>query len=146
MSELILTRDEKLAHRSAAHHVNFTVLLGNAGLTQAVLKEIDRALAAHGLIKVKVPGDDRQERETIYETLADELGAARIQAIGKTLVLYRPVEEKEVKIPPKKAEKKQASKKPGDKKPRKAKKALPPPKPRHPKAKRLTKKAALSKR
>ena len=97
MSELILERDERLLRRAQAHHITFSILLGNAGLTDAVIKEVDRELTAHGLVKVKVPGDDREERMRIYTELADKLNAARIQAIGKTLVLYRPIpDEKEV--------------------------------------------------
>jgi putative YhbY family RNA-binding protein len=95
MSELILSRDEKLALRARAHHLRPVVLLGSAGLTDAVVKETDRALAAHELIKVRIPGDDRDEREAICVQLADRLGAARIQAIGKLLVLYRPRPEEE---------------------------------------------------
>jgi putative YhbY family RNA-binding protein len=93
MSELILTRDERLALRARAHHLNPVVLLGTAGLTEAVLKETDRALAAHELIKVRIPGDDRAQREAVCAELAGRLGAARIQAIGKLLVLYRPKPE-----------------------------------------------------
>ncbi len=139
MSELILARDEKIKLRADAHHVTFSVLLGASGLTEAVVKEIDRALSSHGLIKVHVPGDDREERTKIYEELANSLGCARIQAIGKTLVLYRPIPEKE-------PEKKPAS---SPKKKRTAKKASPKP-PTHAKktragaAKRTTKKKALS--
>lgn len=90
MAELTLTRDERLELRARAHPLNPTVLLGNQGLTEAVMKEIDRALAAHELIKVRVPGDDREQREAIYQAVADALDAGRVQAIGKLLVLYRP--------------------------------------------------------
>jgi putative YhbY family RNA-binding protein len=96
MSELTLTRDERLRLRARAHHLNPVVLLGAAGLTEAVFSETDRALAAHELIKVRIPGDDREEREAICVQLAERLGAARVQVIGKLLVLYRPrPEEKE---------------------------------------------------
>lgn len=95
MAELLLTRDERLALRGRAHHLNPVVLLGAAGLTEAVVKETDRALTAHELIKVRIPGDDRDEREAICAQLADRLGAARVQAIGKLLVLYRPRPEQE---------------------------------------------------
>jgi putative YhbY family RNA-binding protein len=95
MSELILDRDEKLALRARAHHLRPVVLLGSAGLTDAIIKEADRALAAHELIKVRIPGDDRDQREAICGELAGRLGAARIQAIGKLLVLYRPRPEVE---------------------------------------------------
>lgn len=90
MTELMLTRDERLALRGRAHHLNPVVLLGAAGLTDAVLKETDRALAAHELIKVRVPGDDREAREAIAVQITEQLGAARVQVIGKLLVLYRP--------------------------------------------------------
>ncbi|MBK9246294.1 MAG: ribosome assembly RNA-binding protein YhbY [Burkholderiales bacterium] len=90
MTELTLNRDERLRLRAQAHHLNPVVLLGAAGLTEAVIKETDRALAAHELIKVRLPGDDRDEREAICAQLADRLGAARVQVIGKLLVLYRP--------------------------------------------------------
>jgi putative YhbY family RNA-binding protein len=90
MSELTLSRDERLALRARAHHLNPMVLLGAAGLTEAVVKETDRALTAHELIKVRIPGDDRDERDAIGLQLADRLGAARVQSIGKLLVLYRP--------------------------------------------------------
>ena len=96
MSEVALTRDERLELRARAHHLNPVVLLGNAGLSEAVFKETDRALTAHELIKVRIPGDDRDEREAIGARLADRLGAARVQAIGKLLVLYRPRPEEAV--------------------------------------------------
>jgi len=97
MSELPLTRDERLALRARAHHLNPVVLLGAAGLTEAIFKETDRALTAHELIKVRIPGDDRGEREAICAQLAERLGAARVQSIGKLLVLYRPRPEDEAK-------------------------------------------------
>ena len=100
MSELILTRDERLALRARAHHLNPVVMLGAAGLTEAVFKETDRALAGHELIKVRVPGDDREEREAICAQLADRLGAARVQVIGKVLVLFRPRPEDEAPAKP----------------------------------------------
>ncbi len=99
MSELALTRDERLALRARAHHLNPVVLLGAAGLTEAVVKETDRALAAHELIKIRIPGDDREERQTIAMQLAERLGAARVQAIGKLLVLYRPRPEAAPTVP-----------------------------------------------
>src|SRR5690606_33603106 len=61
-----------------------------------VIKEADSALKAHGLIKVRVLGDDRAAREEIYHQLCDQLSAAPIQHIGKLLVLWRPIPEKEV--------------------------------------------------
>lgn len=68
-------------------------MIGEAGLTEAVMKEISSSLDAHGLIKVRVFGDDREERVAIYERISEELDAAPVQHIGKLLVLYRPKKE-----------------------------------------------------
>jgi hypothetical protein len=57
------------------------------------MKEIDAGLNVHGLIKVRVFGDDREARVAMYETICAELGAAPIQHIGKLLVVYRPSKE-----------------------------------------------------
>jgi RNA-binding protein len=70
-------------------------MIGGDGLTAAVQKEVDGALKAHGLIKVRVFNDDRAAREQMFTTLADALDAAPIQHIGKLLVLWRPLPEKE---------------------------------------------------
>ncbi len=95
MPQIILTPAQRKAHRSDAHHLNPVVLVGGDGLTDAVKKEVDAALKAHGLIKVRVFSDDRAQREAFLATLADELDAAPIQHIGKLLVLWRPLPDKE---------------------------------------------------
>ncbi len=90
---LKLTPAERSALRSEAHALNPVVIIGEAGLTPSVLKEIDVSLDAHGLIKVRVFGDDRDARIETYETICEKLGAAPVQHIGKLLVLYRPKKE-----------------------------------------------------
>jgi RNA-binding protein len=90
MPQIQLTIAERKAHRAEAHHLDPVVMIGNEGLSPAVKKEINAALNAHGLIKIRVLGDDRAQREAMYQALADELGAAPIQHIGKLLVLWRP--------------------------------------------------------
>ncbi len=95
MSAIQLTIAERKAHRAEAHHLDPVVMIGNDGLTPAVLKEADAALSSHGLVKIRVQGDDRAAREAMYQRLADELAAAPIQHIGKLLVLWRPKVEKE---------------------------------------------------
>jgi putative YhbY family RNA-binding protein len=91
MSELQLTPKQRQTLKGRAHKLNPVVLLGNAGLSEPVLKEIDRALNAHELIKIRVPGDDEAERVRVFTDIADRLSAARVQSIGKVLVLYRPL-------------------------------------------------------
>ncbi len=87
---LKLTATERSALRSEAHALNPIVLIGEAGLSEAVLKEIDAGLNHHGLIKVRVFGDDRDARIAMYDTICTTLKAAPIQHIGKLLVIYRP--------------------------------------------------------
>ncbi|GAA4016363.1 YhbY family RNA-binding protein [Actimicrobium antarcticum] len=90
---LKLTPSERSALRAEAHALNPIVIIGEAGLTEPVLKEIDNGLDAHGLIKVRVFGDDREARIGMYETICDRLGAAPVQHIGKLLVVYREKKE-----------------------------------------------------
>ena len=94
MPQIELTPAERKSHRADAHHLDPVVMIGSDGLTPAVRKEVDAALSAHGLIKVRVLGDDRAAREAIYQQLAGDLNAAPIQHIGKLLVLWRPQPEK----------------------------------------------------
>ena len=90
-----LTPAQRKLHRADAHHLDPVVMIGNDGLTPAVRQEADAALKAHGLIKVRVLGDDRAAREQMFQELADTLNAAPIQHIGKLLVLWRPMPAKE---------------------------------------------------
>lgn len=95
MPAIQLTPAQRKDKRADAHHLDPVVLIGGEGLTPAVRKEVDAALKAHGLIKVRVFSDERDTREAMLTTLADELGAAPIQHIGKLLVLWRPIPPKE---------------------------------------------------
>ena len=94
-----LKPDERRALRAQAHHMNPVVMIGNDGLTPAVLHEIDVNLLAHGLIKIRVFSDDRAAREELLTRIAAELDAAPIQHIGKLLVIYRPIPEPERQPP-----------------------------------------------
>ena len=94
MPQIILTPAQRKDKRADAHHLDPVVMIGGDGLTPAVVKETDAALKAHGLIKVRVLGDDREAREAMFAQLCDELSAAPIQHIGKLLVLWRPIPEK----------------------------------------------------
>lgn len=94
MPAIQLTPAQRKDKRADAHHLDPVVLIGAEGLTPAVRKEVDAALNAHGLIKVRVFSDERETREALLATLAAELGAAAIQHIGKLLVLWRPIPPK----------------------------------------------------
>lgn len=90
---LKLTSAQRSLLRSQAHNLNPVVMIGDAGLSDTVLKEISINLDAHGLIKIRVFGDDRQARIEMLQTICEQLNAAPIQHIGKLLVIYRPQKE-----------------------------------------------------
>lgn len=90
---LKLSPAQRSALRAQAHALSPVVIIGEAGLTPGVLNEIDISLNAHGLIKIRVFGDDRESRLALYETICNELDAAPVQHIGKLLVIYRPQSE-----------------------------------------------------
>ena len=90
MPKLDITSQERSALRAAAHPLRPVVLIGDRGLTESVLKEIDLNLKAHQLIKVRVAGDDREARGAMLETICDTLSCASVHHLGKTLIIYRP--------------------------------------------------------
>ncbi len=95
MTTIQLNPAERKAHRADAHHLDPVVMIGDAGITAAVEREIEAALNAHGLIKVRVFSDDRDARSQMLAGLAETFNAAPIQHIGKLLVLWRPIPPKQ---------------------------------------------------
>ena len=90
MPALKVSSDQRAELRSQAHALKPVVLVGAEGLTDAVLAEIKVHLGAHQLIKIRVFGDEREERLAVYEQICDTLNAAPIQHIGKLLVIWKP--------------------------------------------------------
>jgi RNA-binding protein len=93
-----LTPAQRQALKGRAHALDPVVLIGNAGLTPAVLVEIHRALDSHELIKIRILGDDRLARERLLAEICAATGAAPVQHIGKVIVVFR--ERLEVVSPP----------------------------------------------
>jgi putative YhbY family RNA-binding protein len=87
---------QRRALRAEAHHLTAVVAIGQHGLTPAVQHEIDLALLAHELIKVKVFSDDRTARAALLDAICAALGCAPVQHLGKQLILWRPNPEKRV--------------------------------------------------
>jgi putative YhbY family RNA-binding protein len=90
MTALTITPAQRKSLKSDAHDLSPVVMIGAEGLTPAVLKEAKLAIGHHGLIKVRVFGDDREARTSMYQELCDKLNAAPVQHIGKLLVLWKP--------------------------------------------------------
>ena len=86
----VLTPIERRALRARAHQLHPVIMIGNAGLTPTVLQEIDIALKSHELIKIRVLGEDRAQREKLIGEICPALDASPVQHIGKMLVIYRP--------------------------------------------------------
>ncbi len=85
-----LTSRERARLKARAHALDPFVHVGQAGLTDPVAAEVDRALTAHELIKVRLEVPDRRERAALAEAIGARADAARVQSVGKVLVLWRP--------------------------------------------------------
>jgi RNA-binding protein len=88
MTRLPLDQTTRRRCKRIAHHLAPIVLLGDKGVSAAVIAETDRALNDHELIKVRLAGD-REQRAALIDQLADACAAAVIQRIGRVGVLYR---------------------------------------------------------
>jgi RNA-binding protein len=88
-----VTPVQRRALRARAHHLHPLVMVGEAGLTPNVLREIDLALKSHELIKIRVLGADRAARGGMLDEICAALEAAPVQQIGKMLVVFRPKPE-----------------------------------------------------
>ena len=97
---LELTSAQRRALRARAHGLHPIVIIGDAGLSTAVLNEIHRNLASHELIKIRVFADTHAVRDQLLREICATLHAAPVQHIGKILVVYRPLPESAVKARP----------------------------------------------
>jgi RNA-binding protein len=84
-----LTPEQRRALRATAHHLHPVVTIAGKGLADTVVREIDRSLNAHELIKVKLQGIEREDRDALLAEICDQLGCAPVQHIGNTLILWR---------------------------------------------------------
>ncbi len=98
MASLSSSRRSEL--RAEAHNLSPVVIIGDKGLTDEVIAEIDRSLTAHELIKVRAAGGDREARAEWMEKICERLGAKEVQLIGKVLVVYRENPDKRAKPEP----------------------------------------------
>ena len=101
-----LTPTERRELRARAHHLKPVVMIGEAGLTPEVVREIEVNLRSHELIKIRVLTDERGSRKELIPAICDETGAQPVQQIGKILVIYRPRPPEEKKAAPKRAKRK----------------------------------------
>lgn len=84
-----LTDQQKRHLRGLGHALKPVVILGNAGLTENVLAEIEQALTCHELIKVRVNAADREARAALIDAICAQSKGEPVQMIGHILLLYR---------------------------------------------------------
>lgn len=98
---MALTDSQRRHLRGLAHHLKPVILMGQQGLKDTVLAEIDGALTHHELVKVKVAAEDREDRAGIIEAIVARTGADLVQTIGHMAVLFRRNPKKpKVALPP----------------------------------------------
>lgn len=85
--------------KKLAHHLKPVVIIGNAGLSENVLNEIDIALEHHELIKVRINASDKNERENLVQEICGKTGADWVVSIGHVAGLYRTAEKVKVILP-----------------------------------------------
>lgn len=94
-----LTPAQRQFLKGLAHTRQPVVMIGNQGLTAAVLKEIDQALSAHELIKIKAASNELDTRRAWLEEICTATGASSVQQIGKVLVIYRAAAKPVIALP-----------------------------------------------
>lgn len=90
---MTLTPTQKKHFKALGHNLKPVVILGEQGLTEGVLKEADRALADHELIKIKFNFTEKEERQEAIAELATQLEAVLVQSIGKMGLFYRKAKQ-----------------------------------------------------
>ena len=80
---------ERRSLKARAHALNPVVIVSGAGLSEGVVAEIDRCLKAHDLIKIRIAGEDKLQREALLAQVCERTGASPVQHIGRVLVVYR---------------------------------------------------------
>lgn len=96
-----LTKKQILFLKGKAHPLKPVVLVGQKGLTDSVFAEIDAALLAHELIKIKVSGGDHAAKETAAEQIVQKNNASLVQVMGSTITVFKKNKEHQTIILPK---------------------------------------------
>jgi RNA-binding protein len=94
-----LSARERSRLKARAHGLEPLIQIGQGGLTDAVVAEIDRALTAHELIKARAGGHDREARAELFAAICARTGAALVQEVGKVAVLWRARPDDEAEDP-----------------------------------------------
>lgn len=97
---MALSESQKKYLRGLGHHLKPVVMVGDAGISESVLKEFDQTIEHHELIKVRVRGIDRDHRDRMIAEIARQGNANLVQRIGNIALFYRPARKKQhIKLP-----------------------------------------------
>lgn len=96
---MVLSKTQLKHLKAMSHKLKPVVIVGNAGLTEGVLDEIDSSIEHHELIKVRLNAADRNERRTMIEKIGKVTHSVLINSIGHVAVFYRPATKPVIKLP-----------------------------------------------
>ena len=94
-----LTAKQKRHLRALAHPLKPVVLVGNAGISDGVIAEIDSSLTHHELIKVRLGGLERDDRKQAIDAICQKTGSELVSSIGHIAILFRASEDKRIPLP-----------------------------------------------
>ena len=95
---MTLTAAQKKQYRAIAHSLSPVIIVGDKGLGEGLLQELNRALEDHELIKVKIALTDRDDRATVIEELCQKTGSTLVQTIGKIAIILRRADQPNPKL------------------------------------------------
>lgn len=98
ITHMPLTSKQRQHLRGLAHHLKPVIMVGNKGLTESVLDEIDLVLERHELIKVKIAAGERDDRQAIIEEICLQRQCQPVQSIGRVAVVYRAAKEPTINL------------------------------------------------
>lgn len=88
-----ILNSQKKQYKAIGHGLKPVVMVAENGLSEGVLKELERALIDHELIKIKISVEDRDEKKAIIEAICMQTSSTLIQTIGKTALIFRPADK-----------------------------------------------------
>ena len=96
---MALSANQKRHLRALAHNLKPVVLIGNAGVSEGVINEINSSLEHHELIKVRISGVDRDERAEGIQSICAQTNSELVNTIGHMAILYRAAKKPHIKLP-----------------------------------------------
>lgn len=97
-----LTNNQKKYLRSLGHHLKPVVMIGQNGLSEAVLLELESTMEKHELLKIKIRTEDRDEKHKMIDKIVNYSKSNLVQVVGNIVLIYRPFEEESKIVLPRK--------------------------------------------